>query len=64
MLCDLAAPGESLPLPWQWAQVQVPLDLWSCKLWTYGLVVVAALMLPETKNRQIATVAANAPTRA
>jgi MFS family permease len=26
----------------------------------YGLVVVAALMLPETKNRRIATVAANA----
>jgi len=30
----------------------------------YGLVVVAALMLPETKNRPIATVAANAATRA
>jgi len=30
----------------------------------YGLVVVAALMLPETKNRPIATVAANATTRA
>jgi hypothetical protein len=30
----------------------------------YGLVVVAALMLPETRNRSIATVAANAATRA
>jgi hypothetical protein len=30
----------------------------------YGLVVVAALMLPETKNRRIATVTANAASRA